>query len=128
MATLVFPPGVKNRGVNLTTHLHLVWGFRMSGAVIIPLPLYLHRDTFTFTVFVVYLHMSSKVDLCCWLHCFLKHSAVPFCVPSAEGSELLIVIHIRLTRKVVVCPVTFFVRRFLVQRCFVISFACGYYT
>jgi len=76
--------------------------------------------------------MSSTIYLWPWIHCFLIHSGVPsgvpLYVPSTEGSELRILDHIRLTRNVVVCPVTFCVRRRLVQPCFVISLACGYYT
>jgi len=71
--------------------------------------------------------MSSIIYLCPWLHCFLIYSGLPLCVPSTEGSELRIVDHIWLTCKVVVYPVTFCVRRGLVQSCFVISLACGYY-
>jgi hypothetical protein len=50
-------PGVKRRGVKLTTHLHLVPRLRMRGDIY-PLPLYIfmesclvkHRDNFTFNL------------------------------------------------------------------------------
>ena len=77
----------------------------MSGAVIIPLPLYLHsvhcvQGTPLPLPICDIFNTSSTVYLCPWLHCFLMHSGVPLCVPSTRSSKLRILDHIRLTHKV----------------------------
>jgi hypothetical protein len=70
----LLPPGVKRRGVKLTTNLHLVQSLRMRGAIL-PLPQYVfmawcsvkHRDNCSFTLPILIQHAHNKTWACLYM-------------------------------------------------------------